>query len=299
MTVAERSFPYDAGAGATINEADWQAMARRLLATGVITGSLNQLVVTADGLTRSVTVGTGDAWIEGFFYRNDAAKNIPIDAADASTRIDRIVVRLDRTANTAVARVIKGTPDAGPPALSASDTLFDLLLADVTVPGAAGVIRAQDVTDRRVLVRNLTEAAASAAYVAKAAPVLGYAGFGSTIGPSAFGTEADLTGLSVAVDVPAGRRIQVTVHTRWTTQNEGASIALRIREGATILQECGRRLTTAVSEELTARVVLTPTAGVHTYKATAIRPDGDAGNKSVPASATAPAFILVEDLGAA
>lgn len=302
--MAEQSFPYDAGAGATISEADWQRMARRFLNTGVIAGDLDQLAVSADGLTRSVTVATGHAFIEGFFYRNDAAKNIPLDAADATNpRIDRIVVRMDRTANTAVAQFVKGTPAASPtaPALTLTDTVFDLLLADVTVPATAGVIVAENVTDRRTLVRNLTEAAASAAYVAKATPVLGYAQSVTTIGPSDFAVESDLTGLSVAVDLTGkgSRRLLVTVHTSWTSANEGAGIAMRIKEGGTTLQERQRRLTNVLSQELTASVVLTPSAGPHTYTARAIRTDADAGNKSIPASASQPAYILVQDLGAA
>ncbi len=132
-------------------------MARHFLGTGVLFGSLNQLVVTADGSTLAVTVATGDAFVEGFFYRNDAALSLDIATANAlNSRIDTVVVRLDRVANTVRLAVVTGTAAASPtpPALSQTDALFELPLANVTVPAAAGVIVAGNVTDRRVLITN-------------------------------------------------------------------------------------------------------------------------------------------------
>ncbi len=162
--MAERSWPYDAGNTAVL-EREWQLMAREWLATGVIPNRLNRLAVTADGTTMSVTVASGLAWVEGFFYENDAAAAQPIAAANATNpRIDRVVVRLDRTANTARLAVLTGTPATSPtpPALTQTDALYELLLADVTVPATAGVIRAEDVVDRRTFTTQ------NAAYVAKA-----------------------------------------------------------------------------------------------------------------------------------
>ena len=166
--MTETSYPFDAGAGAAINEAQWQQMARRFRQTGVIDGSLNKLLVSADGSALSVSVATGDAFVEGFFYRNDAALAKTIATAHATNpRIDTVVVRLDRVANTATLQVITGTPAASPvaPALSQTDSLYELPLANVLVPAAAGVIVAGNVTDRR----TLTQTFDSAAYAPKAA----------------------------------------------------------------------------------------------------------------------------------
>lgn len=165
--MAQQSYPFDAGAGAAVNEAQWQAMARRFRQTGVIEGSLSQLAVTADGSAPSVSVATGDAFVEGFFYRNDAALALTIATANATNpRIDTVVVRLDRVANTATLAVVTGTPEASPvaPTLSTADSLYELPLANVTVPAAAGVIVAGNVTDRRTLTKTFDRTA----YVAKA-----------------------------------------------------------------------------------------------------------------------------------
>jgi hypothetical protein len=175
--MTEIAYPFDTGPGATVKEAEWQRMAREWLTTGVLIGRLNQLAVTADGSALAVTVASGSAWIDGTYYRNDAAKALPIGTADPNNpRIDRVIVRVDHAADTAVATVLQGTPGASPtpPALTQTDAVYELLLADVAVPAAAGVIVAGNVTDRRVLVRNLSQAdmdaevaRANAAYVAK------------------------------------------------------------------------------------------------------------------------------------
>lgn len=166
--MAQQSYPFDAGAGAAVNEAQWQAMARRFRQTGVIEGSLSQLAVTADGSALSVSVATGDAFVEGFFYRNDSALALTIATANATNpRIDTVVVRLDRVANTATLAVVTGTAAASPvaPTLSTADSLYELPLANVTVPAAAGVIVAGNVADRRTLTKTFD----SAAYAPKAA----------------------------------------------------------------------------------------------------------------------------------
>jgi hypothetical protein len=187
--VAQVSAPFDAGAGAAVSEATWQKMARSWLSTGVLTGRLNQLAVTADGSALAVSVASGQAQVEGFSYENDAALAQTIATANATNpRIDTVVVRLDRAANEARLRVVEGTPAASPvaPALTQTDGLYELPLADVRVPAAAGVIVAADVTDRRAFVKNLTEAAASAAYATKADPTFsGTSTFpgGTVVGP--------------------------------------------------------------------------------------------------------------------
>ena len=142
-------------------------MARRWLKSGVLTGYLNALAVTADGTGMTVSVNTGGAWVEGFYFENDAAAVQTITAAHATlSRIDRIAVRLDRTANTVALVVLTGTAAASPvaPTLSVSDTLYEIGLATVLVDPAVGVIAAGKVTDTRTLVKNLTEADASSAY---------------------------------------------------------------------------------------------------------------------------------------
>lgn len=150
--MTQTSYPFDAGAGASVLEGQWQKMARHWLGTGVIGGYLNRLAVSADGVSLAVSVASGGAWVEGFYFDNDAAASLTVTTAHATLpRIDTVAVRLDRTANTATLVVIAGTAAASPvaPTLSVTDTLYEMPLANVAVGAAVGVISSGNLTDRR------------------------------------------------------------------------------------------------------------------------------------------------------
>lgn len=108
----------------------------------------------------------------------------------------------------------------------------------------------------------------------------------------------DLTGLSVAVTVGTGRRIRISAEViEWTrTAGTVTFVLLGINEGATVLT----LKTIGINNNYngaTASVILTPSAGSHTYKLTGRTDVG--GTVTMSATATAPAYILVEDIGAA
>jgi hypothetical protein len=154
--VAETYFPFDAGPGATVTEAQWSKMARLWRKDGVIHDpdiaiAGYRCAVTADGSGMHVFVNGGIAWIQGFYYENSANLTLPIAAADSQDRIDRITLRLDTTANSIHAHVTKGTPSGSPvaPALAAGPILWDIPLALVAVDSTATNIDAPDITDVR------------------------------------------------------------------------------------------------------------------------------------------------------
>lgn len=104
----------------------------------------------------------------------------------------------------------------------------------------------------------------------------------------------DLNGLSTTVTVPAGRRIRVSAQCHGQNTNAGVLNALYIKEGATIIQK-HLLVTGAVSldEKLACSVILTPSAGSHTYK---LQADRSGGTMIMNATAEIPAYILVEDI---
>lgn len=114
------------------------------------------------------------------------------------------------------------------------------------------------------------------------------------------GTEVDITGLTATVTVGTSRRIRITVELSLSSSVANDVPSLRIKEGTTQLQSREEHLGSVVGAlaAISASVVLTPTAGSHTYKATLVRAVGT-GTLVVNASATAPAFLLVEDIGPA
>jgi len=125
---------------------------------------------------------------------------------------------------------------------------------------------------------------------------LGYAQ--ATSNQGSITTEVDLTSLSVTVTVGTGRRIRITGVCRAQNDTANSGFALQIQEGVTEFQTDSQRLP-AASEPGTfhAVAVITPSAGSHTYKLTGQRQG--VGTATTIAAAAAPAFILVEDIGAA
>lgn len=126
----------------------------------------------------------------------------------------------------------------------------------------------------------------------------GTLGYGQVVASQAsITTEVDLTGLAATVTVGTGRRIRVSAHIM--TGSTGADkVRLRIKEGATVLQTADVRVLANDSNTLSSSVVLTPSAGAHTYKLSLGREIGT-GTLTMYANPTFPAYILVEDIGAA
>lgn len=104
---------------------------------------------------------------------------------------------------------------------------------------------------------------------------------------------SDLTGLSIAVTVPANRRIRVTGHALLVLDSGATGGVGTIWEGSSELQRFAQFSTTWSASE--GSVILTPTAGPHTYKLRANSTGG--GTIHMEAGSNYPAFILVEDIG--
>jgi hypothetical protein len=113
---------------------------------GVLKGLLNELAVS--GVASPVTVATGGAVVEGYYYKNDASVTVAIPTPVGSTRIDRIVLRASHsTTRTVRITRIAGTEGAGAPAITqVAGTTWDIPLAQVSIT-TGGVIT---VTDQRV-----------------------------------------------------------------------------------------------------------------------------------------------------
>ena len=175
--MTERYFPFDAGAGANVTEAQWRAMAQQWLSTGVLTGYLNELAVSqraAGGAGMAVDVATGGAWLQGHYYDTDALLTKAIAAADpADDRIDRVVARLKTVDNLCEVAVLTGTPAGVPvaPALTQTTSVWEEALAQVAVGAAVTQILNADITDERTYAT--APAAASGATVATTVAGLG------------------------------------------------------------------------------------------------------------------------------
>lgn len=113
------------------------------IGNGIFGSSMQQLEVMAQNDSNmSVKVLAGQAWINGWWYRNTEEYTLSIDVADGVlSRIDAIVLRWGNSERDMWLHVIKGTPSANPqaPAISRDADYYDLQLATVSV--GRGVIR--------------------------------------------------------------------------------------------------------------------------------------------------------------
>ena len=146
-------WPFDSGAGANVQEAQWAKMAKHWRKTGVLPGELNELAVSASTpAAMSVSVASGRFWSEGHFFESDAATSVSINSNPGpNNRIDRIIVRLDWTNNQITLEPLEGTAAASPsaPSLTQSTAIWEESLAQVSVPSGTTAIQTAAITDER------------------------------------------------------------------------------------------------------------------------------------------------------
>jgi microcystin-dependent protein len=111
-------------------------------------------VVQSAPAAMTVTLGSGRAWIQGYWYQNSEDKALTIAAADAiHPRIDRVVLRLTATVapRKIVAAVLTGVAGASPaaPDLTQEAATWEISLAQIAVAAAETQILTADITDER------------------------------------------------------------------------------------------------------------------------------------------------------
>ena len=125
-------------------------------ASGVFSGAEDFPVTAAGGLT--VTVGAGRGWVHpsrftGYSITKREADTLTMPLADPSLpRIDRIVMRYDAGARAASLHVLQGTASSAPtaPAISRTELIYDLCLAEITRPAGSTSITTGQITDTRL-----------------------------------------------------------------------------------------------------------------------------------------------------
>ena len=126
------------------------------LTSGVFSGAEDFPVTAAGGLT--VIVGAGRGWVHpsrftGYSITKREADTLTMPLADPSLpRIDRIVMRYDAGARAASLQVLQGTASSTPtaPAISRTELIYDLCLAEITRPAGSTSISTGQITDTRL-----------------------------------------------------------------------------------------------------------------------------------------------------
>lgn len=126
------------------------------LTSGVFSSAEDFPVTAAGGL--KVTVGAGRGWVHpsrftGYSITKREADTLALPLADPSLpRIDRIVMRYDAGARAASLQVLQGTVSSTPtaPAISRTELIYDLCLAEITRPAGSTSITTGQITDTRL-----------------------------------------------------------------------------------------------------------------------------------------------------
>lgn len=126
------------------------------LTSGVFSSAEDFPVTAAGGL--KVTVGAGRGWVHpsrftGYSITKREDDTLTMPLADPSLpRIDRIALRYDAGARAASLQVLQGTASSTPtaPAISRTELIYDLCLAEITRPAGSTSITTGQITDTRL-----------------------------------------------------------------------------------------------------------------------------------------------------
>jgi hypothetical protein len=124
--------------------------------SGVYSAEEDYTVTPGGGYT--VKVSGGRAWVHpakyvGYSIIKQEPDTLTLPLADAQRpRIDRVVLRYDAAARKSYLLVLEGTPASTPtaPAISRTNLLYDLCLAQITRPAGSTAITAGNITDTRL-----------------------------------------------------------------------------------------------------------------------------------------------------
>ena len=130
---------------------EWAEYFASFIGNGIFPVPANGLqVVTGSGMI--VTVKTGKAWINGYFYFNTGDLNVVLGTADGVlNRIDRIVLRWDLTERNIAVKVKPSPASATPvaPVLQRDADAYEIALADVYIRAGSTAVLQSDITDQR------------------------------------------------------------------------------------------------------------------------------------------------------
>jgi len=149
----ERSGFFNSSGGDRIYDAtDFARYFGNLASNGIFWASPSNLLV-APGAGVNIIIAPGSAWINGYSYENTSPLELALDTPHGvNARIDRVVLRLSMPERRIYAAVITGAPATtpDPPGLTRTSDVYELALADVTVPRAAVSLTTGDVADQRL-----------------------------------------------------------------------------------------------------------------------------------------------------
>lgn len=131
------------------NSDDFAAMFSGFWGDGIIPNVSAALLVEPIENSFAVVVNPGDAFIKGRFYQNTEDKQFTLSNGNAEERVDYMALRFDSEKRSVYLKYLGGAEGQGSPLYARSSSLFDLLLARITVPANAQYLTDEMVEDLR------------------------------------------------------------------------------------------------------------------------------------------------------
>jgi len=152
--INDYGFPFTSVAGdRQYGSDDWRTYFDALGDSGVVDDVLNELAVAESTVpARSVQIATGAVCIKGALIYADSISTLTFTTnTSGSTRIDRVVARLNYDDRKIEFAVLQGTPSGSPvaPSLTQNTTYWELSLAKVTLANGYTTITNANITDER------------------------------------------------------------------------------------------------------------------------------------------------------
>jgi len=149
----EKSGFFNSSGGDRVYDAtDFARYFGSLATNGVFWASASNLKVSP-GTGINIVIAPGSGWINGYSYENTSPLEKALETPHGvNARIDRVVLRLSMPERRIYTAVITGTPATlpEPPELTRTSDVYELALADVTVPRAAVSLIVGNITDQRL-----------------------------------------------------------------------------------------------------------------------------------------------------
>ena len=155
-----KSFPWDSTPTdlRLINDFDESSRMAQIFTTGIRNGGTNLQVQEKEGF--NVQILAGMANIEGYFFwiieddDGDSTATVTLDNSHSKyDRIDRVILRMNRNIEVRdiTPMVLRGTASSSPkaPELTRTDYIYDICLAEITVPAGSSEITKSNITDTR------------------------------------------------------------------------------------------------------------------------------------------------------
>lgn len=146
--MAVTSFPFDSQDS---TESQYSKLFRELQDTGVLDSiGGTGFKVTPHVSAMSLLVAPGIAYVRGHMVISTAQETIPLSPAGASTRFDRVVLKLDPAKDGISLTLKEGVAGSSAPTLEQTDTdVYEEALAQVEINPGVGVVAADKLTDQR------------------------------------------------------------------------------------------------------------------------------------------------------